>query len=139
MPNRIESTYIVEREPDTKAIKNVRWYVQNLCNQSQAERFQPEEAVYLNEAFGEGSAQVLNFKFADDEFALYIDLDDEVAAEVFDFLKKTQKVDIMSTVQVPGNITKWYNKQWTTNVTAYADYMAMVESMTALSSHAVSK
>lgn len=136
MPNRIESTYIIRRDPITDVIAGVCWYVQNLCNQNLAEKFQPCDAVYLNEAFGEGTPQVLNFMFADDEFALYMDSDSDLAHEVYKFLEETGHVSIVSTVQNAKNVTKWENKEWTIPVTTFPDYMNMVDEMAGLSSQA---
>src|SRR5690606_10346297 len=110
------------RAPETGAIVDMCWYVQNLCTRMDADNYQPEEAVYLNEAFGDDTPQVLSFTFADDEFALYMSSDSELADEIYAFLQEKRSINIVSTIRRATDATKWDNKLWTVAVTAYPSY-----------------
>jgi len=121
MPNRIVSTCSIERHNGTGAIKRVTWFAQNLCGS--VEPCKPENAVYLLEAFGPGTPQVLSFVIDDDEFGLYMSADADLAKEIYEFLKAEGKVKIKSTHRSRKNITHWETVDWEIPVTAHADYM----------------
>lgn len=137
MPNRIVSTCSIERNDRTGTIEKVTWFAQNLCGC--AEPCQPENAVYLQEAFGPGTPQVLSFVIDDDEFGLYMSAEEDLANEIYEFLRTEGVVNIKSTHRSRKDVTQWETVDWTIPVTAYPDYMSMVTNMAEMSSKAAAR
>lgn len=139
MSNRIDCTYTITRDPESGVITRIQWLVERLCDHLTADSHTPREVVYLQEGFGEGSPQVLNFALGKDEFALDMNADGELAQEIYEYLRTTKHVTISSTVHKAANITEWDLVTWTVPVTAYPDYLAMLNEMAALSSQAAAR
>ena len=137
MPNQvIANSFAIFRCPETNAIQNIEWFAGHICSSASAQTETPKEAVFLKESFGEGSAQVLNFEFQDDEHALYASTNDALREEMHAFLKATGEVTILAAAPKPENATQFVTLRWTIPVAVYENYMEMVDDLAKLSSQA---
>lgn len=130
----LNSSFSIDREPQTGAITDIRWLTKSLCSLEVAQRAQPEHVVYLLESFGAGSPQSLSFELAGEEFSLYMNTPDDVAAEVYNYLIHAKQITIASVVHNPSDITQFETVSWIAPITVYETYMTMVTAMAELTS-----
>ncbi|EAZ98357.1 hypothetical protein [Marinobacter sp. ELB17] len=138
----LDSIVSITRVPVSGKITDIRWLTKNISEFGTETSVEPEHVVYLLESFGEGedsAPQSLSFELGGDEFALYMSGTDELAREVYDYLKVKKHVTISSVVHKAGDANQFERFSWTVPVTVYKNYVAMVSDMAAMTNLSATK
>ncbi|MEQ9547809.1 MAG: hypothetical protein RIK85_17560 [Marinobacter sp.] len=124
----LDGTLAIQRD-DQKSIANIIWFLYGLPETTG----QPQEAIFLNESFGEGSPQMISFELDGEEYVVYADWeavpDRQYAAEVREFYRTYGCVLISALQENDGVAGNEGRIEWLLPVQYYSDYVTMVREL----------
>lgn len=124
----LDGTLAIQRD-DENRIANIIWFLYGLPETAG----KPEQAVFLNESFGQGSPQMISFELDGEEYVVYADWeavsDQHKAAEVREFYRSYGYV-LISALQGSDSVVAGNNRaEWLLPVQYYSDYVTMVREL----------
>lgn len=124
----LDGTLAIQRDEDQR-IANIVWFLYGLPETAS----RPDNAVFLNESFGQGSPQMISFELDGEEYVVYADWeavpDRQNAAEVREFYR-TYGYVLISALQENDNLAENSSRsEWLLPIQYYSDYVTMVREL----------